>query len=167
MSDLPVVLICIRGSEVSYANDGDVDIVVLDWDRLESGTLGDLCRAYKEVWDLHPDMRRDPLTDIIALVGSRFPIMAEFRPQRFRDADHIEPDGAPVAFNATEAVLIRGPDYIDNLQDAHYPTDELANTLPERQAHDGPFEVEVDRRAAMEFFYADENEAADGHLSGE
>lgn len=158
------VLICIKNSDVEvYASHQRVNGVIINFDELEKDSRGYLCDAYKQLWTLPEAMRCKALPAVIAVIKRRFPIKAKFYPQRFKTTDKIEPDGPPVEFDVTEAVLNQGPDYIDNLRDVHYPTDELADDLPERQAHDGPFAVEI-KEAALAFLFADENEEAEEKL---
>jgi hypothetical protein len=146
------------GEATVYCAVKEVNAIVVHWEDLERGSRGLLCDLYKELWATTPYVRKHILPIVIAAIKRRFPIKARFHPQRFRTADKIEPDGPPVEFDVTEVLLNQGPDYIDNLRDVHYPTDELADDLPERQAHDGPFAVEI-KEAAMEFLFAAENEA--------
>ena len=157
MSDTPVVLISVRDHVVSYDFRGNIEIVVIDWDVLEEASLGKLCRAYKTIWSLPEDMRQGPLTELIGLVQRRFPLVAAFHPQRLVNGREVAA-GQPVKFDVTEKLLWRGPDYIDNLRDDDYPIDDLAEDLLARLHHDGPFMINV-QAAAMEFLFADENEA--------
>ena len=102
-------------------------------------------------------MRQGPLTELIGLVQRRFPLVAAFHPQRLVNGREVAA-GQPVKFDVTEKLLWRGPDYIDNLRDDDYPIDDLAEDLLARLHHDGPFMINV-QAAAMEFLFADENEA--------
>jgi hypothetical protein len=174
MDEKPTVLVSIRDGHTSCATStaagGNVRVLILNWDELTDTTSrGDLCRAYKDIWSAPEDIRTGPLTELIGEVQRRFPIMATFHPQRFQTvarsapsqtAVRLVPDGQPVRFDVTETVLLRGPDYLDNLRDKDYPTDDLADDLLDRQQHDGPFQVEV-KEVAMEFLFADENEVGD------
>jgi hypothetical protein len=155
------VLVGVEGGVASCSISGNcnVMVVVVDWDDLEQGTLGDYCRAYKEVWGLPDDLKAIALPSLIHGMRKRHPITATFQPQQWQD-DYAVPCGDPTRFDVTEALLTRGPDYIDNLRDDDYPTDDLAEGLPERERHDGPFLVRV-KDAALAFLYADENEAED------
>jgi hypothetical protein len=158
MSNLPGVVVHVQSGETTvYCGRTEVNTVILHWKELEYGSQGLLCELYKDLWALGPNSRSLTLHIVIAAIKKRFPIKAKFHPQRFKTAEKIEPDGPPIEFDVTEALLKLGPDYIDNLRDVHYPTDELADGLPERQAHDGPFAVEI-KKAAMEFLFAPENE---------
>ena len=159
MSEEAVVLICIRGDVVSYTTKGNVKVLVIEWDKLETASRGILCTAYKNIWSLPEDMRVSPLTELIGEVQRRFPIKAIFHPQWWIN-DYAVDAETPVEFDVTEKLLLKGPDYIDNLRDASYPADELAADLLEQQHHPGPFRIEI-MEAAMEFLFADENEAGD------
>ena len=153
--DKPVVVMMLRDGACAILSDPDnVTVVRLDWDELAGASLGKLCRAYKQIWDLPESLRPGPLNAIVLVVGSRFPIMGEFRPE----------SGPPMTFNATEAILTRGPDYIDNLRDRHYPVGDLAAVLFAQEIRNGPFQVDVDTEAALEFLYADDNEAEAARL---
>jgi hypothetical protein len=162
----PTVLIEVRDGEVRHTGHMDVAIVVINWDRLAGmGTQGELCRIWKTLWRLPKAVRERPLYRLIALVEEKFPIMATFQPLRYAtESDgRARPDGPMVTFDATEPLLLLGPDVVDNFQDRDYPTIALANDLPAQKAHDGPYEVEV-RQAAMDFLFADENEAEEQKL---
>jgi hypothetical protein len=164
MNEPPVVLVGVEGGVASYSVSGTskVKVVLVDWDDLEDGeqTLGAYCRAYKEIWGLPDDLKAIALPSLIDVIRKRRPIMAVFQAQWWDD-DYAREAGPPVLFDVTEALLLRGPDAIDNLRDDDYPTDDLADALPERMRHDGPFLVRV-KDAAMAFLFADENEAEDG-----
>jgi hypothetical protein len=157
MSDTPIVMIVVQAGIAHYVARGDVKVVLVDWYELTEPSRGELCRAYKALWDLPESMRAGPLGDLIGEIQRVFPIMATFCPERFQTADRVVPDGRPVRFDVTEKLLLRGPVYIDNLRDRDFPTDDLADDLPARQEHDGPFRVEV-KDDAMEFLFADESE---------
>lgn len=161
----PIVLIQARDGEISHAvaAGADVPVVLLDWDRLEEASQGGLCRAYKAIWGLPADLREGPLAELIGVVQRRCPIMATFHPQRWEGKHRTVPDGPPTRFDATGIVLRMDPDAIDSLRDRHYPVGVLAAGLPARRAHDGPFDVDI-KEAAMEFLYADENEAGRARL---
>ena len=83
--------------------------------------------------------------------------MATFIPEVWINDYATEIDGR-IEFDVTDQLLLRGPDYLDNLRDNSYPTDDLAECLLARQKHDGPFRVEI-KEPALAFIYADENEA--------
>lgn len=163
---VPNLLVQITGDTALYEADSDMNVVLINWDRLadDDTTRGTLCEVWKEIWTLPEAMREGPLCDLIDMVEERFPIMAEFCPEWW-DNDYAVPAGPPVPFDATAAILRMGPDAVDSMQDNALPTDRLADDLPARQAHDGPFEVKV-RQAALEFLAADLNEAADNERSG-
>lgn len=153
----PSVLIQAWGAEVEYNASGTVRVVLIDWSDLQPGfaTRGALCRAWKEAWTLPAHQRDLVLGELIKRVRQSFPIRATFQAE---SGEHGLFDlGAPVPFDVTEQILQMTPDEVDNLRDDDYPTDHLADDLPQQQAHDGPFRVEV-KEAALEFFSADENE---------
>ena len=160
MDELPVVLISIRnGVVIDLATHGVGKIVYINWDELTEGSLGQLCKTYKALWDLPKDIREGPLCALIREVRRRFPFTAQFIPQQHVDG-FLKPAGPPFTFDITEPVMRLGPDGIENLVDRCYPTWELARGLPEREAHTGPFDVEIDKMA-LEFLYAEENEVGD------
>jgi hypothetical protein len=158
MSDLPSVLVHAHdGDSTVYCSRKEVNCVIISDDDLANGTRGTLCEIYKEAWTLNPALKAKAMALMIPAVKKRFPIMATFIPEAWINDYATEIDGK-VPFDVTELVLSRGPDYMENLRDDDYPTDDLAEDVPERQAHGGPFRVEI-KEAAMEFLYADENEA--------
>jgi hypothetical protein len=159
MSEPAIVVITVRGIVTHYETRGDVKVAYIDWDELEESSLGALCRTYKLLWLLPEDLRRGPLTELIGAVQRRFPIEATFHPQRLVNGREV-PAGQPFEFDVTEALLLRGPNYIDNLRDDEYPVDDLAENLLAQRHHDGPFMIDV-QQAAMEFLFADENEVGD------
>lgn len=160
MSDQAIVMIVVQAGLVSYTSRGNVKVVFVDWYEKTEPSRGYLCGVYKTLWNLPEDMRNGPLADLIGEIKRLYPIVATFCPERFQTAERVVPDGLPSRFDVTEKVLWRGPDYLDNLRDRDYPTDDLAADLPARQEHDGPFRVEV-KDDAMEFLFAAENEAGD------
>jgi hypothetical protein len=165
----PTVLIHTQEGVTNYEVDQDdevseVKVVLFNWDHLAdpATTRGDLCKVWKEIWRLPESMREVAMGCLIRLVEARFAITALFIPQRWKN-DAVIADGQPVRFDVTEQLLRRGPDYVDNLRDRSYPTDDLAENLYDRLTHPGPFDIEV-KDDAMEFLYADENEAGAAEL---
>ena len=157
MDDPPVVVIGIRGGTLAdLILKGVAQVVVIYWDELAEGSLGKLCYTYKQIWGLPESIREGPLCALIREVRRRFPFTAQFIPQQYEDG-FLRPAGPPFTFDITEPVMRLGPDGIENLIDRCYPTWELARGLPEREAHTGPFDVEIDKMA-LEFLYAEENE---------
>ncbi len=77
-------------------------------------------------------------------------ITAVFLRQRWVN-DYALPDGEPVPFDATASILALPAERIRVLRDDEYPTDALAEDLPERTAHGGPFLVRVEE-AIRRFF---------------
>lgn len=71
------------------------------------------------------------------------PLMATFVPQRW-DADYVRNDGEEVGFDATENFLSMSLREIRQFRLHDYSSDYLANGLPARDKHPGPFEVNVD-----------------------
>jgi hypothetical protein len=157
MDELPIVVIGVRGGVVAdLIVKGPTRVVHLNWDELTTASLGRLREAYGRVWDIPEDVREGPLCALIREVRRRFPFTAQFIPQQYVDG-FLKPDGPPFTFDITEPVLRLGPDGMENLVDRCYPTWELARGLPEREAHTGPFDVEIDRMS-LDFLYAEENE---------
>lgn len=154
----PSVLIQALGGEVEYDARGTVRVVLIDWSDLKAGwaTRGALCRAWKAVWTLPASQRHLALGELIGLVRRLFPIRATFTAESYTLGGLVD-IADPVAFDVTEQVLKMAPDEVDNFQDDDYPTDRLAEDLPQRRDHYGPFRVEV-KAAALEFLSADENE---------
>ncbi len=76
-------------------------------------------------------------------------LMAVFRPQAWRNDQAIEID-QPVRFDATEKLLQLPAEAIRDFKHNNYDSDDLAEDLPERQTHSGPFEVDVDLDAWLE-----------------
>lgn len=153
----PSVLIQTWSNAIEYNASGPVTVVLIDWSDLKPGwaTRGALCAAWKAVWGLPDHQRRLVLDGLIERVRQLFPIRATFQAE---SGEHGLFDlGKPVVFDVTEQILKMSPDEVDNFQDNDYPTDQLAEDLPQRQSHHGPFRVEV-KEAAMEFLRADENE---------
>jgi hypothetical protein len=155
---LPSVLIQAWSNATEYDASGPVKVVLIDWMTLGNPSLvtrGALCAAWKAVWGLPDHQRRLVLNGLISIAVSRYPIRATFQAE---SGEHGLFDlGKPVVFDVTEQVLKMSPDEVDNFQDDEYPTDHLADDLPQRQSHHGSFRVEV-KEAAMEFLNADENE---------
>jgi hypothetical protein len=153
-----IVLVTCSGGVPTCRTIGDVRVVLFDWDHLTNrGTQGELCRAWKQAWGLPAELRDEVLNALIPVVKRRCPISAMFQGE-YWDNDYARPTGKPVQFDVTEKILRMVPADVDNLRDDDYPTDELADDLPQQEQHDGPFRVEV-VEAAMEFLFADENEA--------
>jgi hypothetical protein len=154
----PSVLVVIGGDEAAvYCDIKQVNAVVLDTDEMKNVSRGYLCEAYKEAWTLHPKVRSVALKALIVEVKRQCPIMATLVLEAWVNDHAVEIDEGRVKFDVTEALLNRGPDYMENLRDDDYPTDDLADDVSERKEHKGPFRVEI-KEAAMEFLYADENE---------
>lgn len=86
--------------------------------------------------------------EIVEMTGTRR-LMAVFQPQAWVNDYAINIDGA-VEFDATEAFLGRSLEFIRKYAECSYDSDVLADDLPERQQHDGPFEVECDVWAWLE-----------------
>ncbi|HEY2159589.1 MAG TPA: hypothetical protein VGH33_28455 [Isosphaeraceae bacterium] len=161
MPDLSVVLITIRDGVLAWDSRDIAQIILIDWDELEEASMGAVCRAYKVIWGLPEVMRMSALTDLIGLVQRRFPLKATFQAWACdADGNYTGDVGPPVEFDATEALLLSGPDAVDGMSDRDYPTDDLAAGLPELQRHDGPFHVRLSDQV-LEFIFADENEAHD------
>ena len=78
-------------------------------------------------------------------------IMATFRPQQWIN-DYATDTGNNVEFDATRAFLNQLWGRVGRFEFNNYDSDELAEELPERQAHDGPFEVDVDEQQIVDFF---------------
>lgn len=76
-------------------------------------------------------------------------LMATFRPQRWVNDYAVDLDD-PVEFDATVAFLTWSDAVIRSFRPNDYRTDALADDLPARQVHDGPFEVDVDPDAWLE-----------------
>jgi len=76
-------------------------------------------------------------------------LMATFRPQAYIRGDAVDIDGA-VEFDATDEALDLDWDVIRDFEYHAYDSDHLADSLPERNAHGGPFEVDVDLDAWLE-----------------
>jgi hypothetical protein len=157
MADVPKILVhIVTGESIVYCDIKYVDAVIVHEEEMKQGSRGYLCGTYKDLWALHPNMRKEIMPLVIAEVGRRFPIKATFYPLK-KEGKKLVPDGPPVTFDVTEQLLSQGPDYIGSLRDPGAPTKQLADKLPERKAHKGPFEVDV-RSAAMEFLFAAESE---------
>jgi hypothetical protein len=86
--------------------------------------------------------------DIVEMTGTKR-LTAVFQPQAWVNNYAVDTDGA-VEFDATEALLGRDLDYIHRYAECSYDSDALADDLPERQNHSGPFEVECDVWAWLE-----------------
>jgi hypothetical protein len=155
---LPSVLIQTWSNATEYNVSGPVRVVLIDWSDLKPGfaTRGSLCTAWKAVWGLPGHQRRLVLDGLIERVRQLFPIRATFTAEAYTPGGLLD-IGDPVEFDATERVLKMSPDEVDNFRDDDYPTDHLADDLPRRRDHYGPFRVEV-KWAALEFLNADENE---------
>ena len=76
-------------------------------------------------------------------------LMAVFRPQAWRNDQAIDVDH-PVRFDATAKILQRSAEAIRDFKHNNYDSDDLAEDLPARNRHDGPFEVDVDLDAWLE-----------------
>ena len=76
-------------------------------------------------------------------------LMALFRPQAWRNDLAIDID-SPVWFDATTKVLDFPVEAIRAFRHNDYDSDDLAEDLPERQSHPGPFEVDLDLDAWLE-----------------
>lgn len=70
-------------------------------------------------------------------------LIARFRPQEWHGDAAVEVEGAK-DFDATKALLDLPLERIQKFRMNDYDSDELSEDLPERQEHDGPFEVDVD-----------------------
>lgn len=69
---------------------------------------------------------------------------ATFRPQvAYRD-QVVNLEGHTVEFDATVALLSMTVAQLRRFETNNYDSDDLADDLPERQEHDGPFEVDCD-----------------------
>ena len=75
--------------------------------------------------------------------------MATFRPQAWQNGYAVDVDGK-VEFDATGKLLTLSLDEIREFKENDYDSDNLADDLPERQDHDGPFEVDTDLDGWME-----------------
>ncbi len=78
-------------------------------------------------------------------------LMATFRPQAVVNKRIIDIDGE-VVFDATPQILQLDHQQIREFAHNDYDSDFLANNLPERNSHSGPFEVDVDVDAWLESF---------------
>ena len=83
------------------------------------------------------------------------PLMARFRPQALIDDYFVEVDGQ-VDFDATEAILSLSVNDVRRFRENDYSSDALAEDLPARQEHGGPFEVDVDLNGWLEFHGVDD-----------
>lgn len=70
-------------------------------------------------------------------------LMATFRPQAWQNDYALDVDGSE-EFDATEAFLSLPLDEIRSFREHREESDDLASGLPAREAHHGPFEVDVD-----------------------
>lgn len=69
--------------------------------------------------------------------------IATFRPQAWQHDFAVEV-GGKVEFDATGKLLSLSLDEIKGFRENNYDSDYLADSLPEREDHDGPFEVDTD-----------------------
>ncbi len=70
---------------------------------------------------------------------------ATFRPQQWVGEDHLcDLFDQKVNFDATDVFLKLSLEQIKGFKENDYDSDDLAEDLPERQEHNGPFEVDVD-----------------------
>lgn len=71
------------------------------------------------------------------------PCIATFRPQAWIN-DYAADIDKPVQFDATLNILALTLEEFKNFKENSYDSDSLADDLPERENHSGPFEVDVD-----------------------
>lgn len=76
-------------------------------------------------------------------------LLASFRPQVWVN-DYAVDNGSQVVFDATATFLSRDLGAIHAFKENDYDSDYLAEDLPERDNHGGPFEVDVDVDAWLE-----------------
>jgi len=77
-------------------------------------------------------------------------IKATFRPQAWIN-DYATDTGENVQFDITEKFLSLSLQKIKDFKFNNYDSDYMADDLPERQAHNGPFEVDMEM--AVETFF--------------
>jgi len=77
------------------------------------------------------------------MVDQKPRIMATFRPQAWIN-DYATDTGENVQFDVTEKFLSLSLKELVHFKFNNYDSDYMADDLPERQAHNGPFEVDME-----------------------
>src|SRR5690606_8390732 len=70
-------------------------------------------------------------------------LMAHFRPQAWVGDNATDIDDGHADFDATEKFLSLSLEEITGFEENNYDSDHLSIGLPEREAHNGPFEVDT------------------------
>lgn len=123
-----------------------------DHDELEAAALAQdqaleiLSEFFAEYFRTWPDEQKaDHAADSIDARR----LIARFRPQMWLNDQAMDVEGA-VYFDATEKFLRLPLEYTRTFRENSYDSDELAEDLPARQHHSGPFEVDIDASEWLE-----------------
>lgn len=98
-------------------------------------------------------LTEDKTSAFVPVDALRLPrLIATFRPQAWvgPKKDNLAEAGPPVEFDVTDEILKLSRIGLRRFKENNYDSDDLASDLPERRAHAGPFEVDVDIDAWLE-----------------
>jgi hypothetical protein len=116
----------------------------LDCDMSDLESVADAVRGLQSTDDPSLVPLRDALMKQYRRLRTKgLRLMATFRPQAWINNYAVDIDGA-VTFDATDALLTLDLEGVRTFREHSEQSDRLADDLPARQVHSGPFEVDVD-----------------------